>query len=121
MLLFAQIQKLKIMPKKEEERKEKLRIKIKAYDAKLVENSVRQIVEAIKKQGGTIVGPIPLPTEIKKYTVNSSTFVHAKSKDQFEMRMHKRLVDVINPSARIHESFKDLNLPSGVDIEVKAS
>ena len=109
------------MLKKEDEVKEKLRIKIKAYDAKIIENSVRQIVEAIKKQGGTVIGPIPLPTEIKRYTVNSSTFVHAKAKDQFEMRKHKRLIDVINPSVKIHESFKDMNLPSGVDVEIKAS
>lgn len=107
------------MPKKEEQVKERLRIKIKAYDSKLIENSVRQIVDVIKKNGGTIIGPIPLPTEIKKYTVNRSTFVHAKSKDQFEMRMHKRLIDVIEPNQKIRESFEGLNLPSGVDIEVR--
>jgi small subunit ribosomal protein S10 len=107
------------MVKKEDEIKEKIRIKIKAYDAKLVENSARQIIEAIKKQGGTVIGPIPLPTEIKRYTVNRSTFVHTKSKDQFEMRKHKRLIDVINPGSKIYESFKDMNIPSGVDIEIK--
>lgn len=107
------------MAKKEEQNKERLRIKIKAYDAKLIENSVRQIVDAVRKQGGTIVGPIPLPTEIRKYTVNRSTFVHTKSKEQFEMRRHKRLIDVISPTQKIKESFSDLNLPSGVDIEVR--
>ncbi len=104
---------------KKEEQKERLRIKVKAYDAKLIENSVRQIIEAIRRQGGEIVGPIPLPTEIRKYTVNRSTFVHTKSRDQFEMRIHKRLVDIVSPEQKIVESLTDLNLPSGVDIEVK--
>mgnify|MGYP001606509960 FL=1 len=104
---------------KKEETKERLRIKIKAYDAKLIESSARQIIEAIKRQGGDVVGPIPLPTEIRKYTVNRSTFVHKKSGEQFEMRVHKRLVDISNPGQKIVESLTDLNLPSGVDIEVK--
>lgn len=104
---------------KKEEQKERLRIKVKAYDAKLIENSVRQIIEAIKRQGGEIVGPIPLPTEIRKYTVNRSPFVHTKSRDQFEMRIHKRLVDILSPQQKMVESLTDLNLPSGVDIEVK--
>ncbi|MDP3725223.1 MAG: 30S ribosomal protein S10 [Nanoarchaeota archaeon] len=104
---------------KKEETKEVLRIKVKAYDAKIIENSVRQIIEAIKRQGGEVVGPIPLPTEIRKYTVNRSPFVHTKSREQFEMRVHKRLVDIVNPVQKIVESLTDLNLPSGVDIEVK--
>lgn len=107
------------MPKKEEQVKERLRIKVKAYDAKLIENSCRQIVEVIKKHGGTVIGPVPLPTEIRRYTTNRSTFVHKKSRDQFEMRKHKRLIDVVNPSQKIKESFEDLNLPSGVDIEIR--
>ena len=106
------------MPKKEEP-KEKLRIRIKAYDSKLIENSAKQIIEAIKRHGGEAVGPIPLPTEIRKYTVNRSTFVHKKSREQFEMRVHKRLIDILNPAQKIVESLTDLNLPAGVDIEVK--
>ncbi len=99
--------------------KEKLRLRMKAYDVKLIESSVKQIVDAIRRQGGEIVGPIPLPTEIRRYTVNRSTFVHKKSREQFEMRVHKRLVDILNPEQRIVESLTDLNLPAGVDIEIK--
>lgn len=109
------------MIKKEEQLKEKLRIKIKAYDSKLIENSSKQIIDAIRKQGGEVSGPIPLPTEIRKYTVNRSTFVHKKSRDQFEMRIHKRLIDITNPQHKIMESLSDLNLPAGVDIEIKMS
>jgi small subunit ribosomal protein S10 len=107
------------MAKKAEQPKEKLRIRVRAYDSKLIENSVRQIVEAIKRQGGTLIGPIPLPTETKKYTVNRATFVHKKARDQFEMRIHKRLIDILNPQQKIVESLTDLNLPSGVDVEIK--
>jgi len=110
------------MTKKEEKNpKEKLRLRVKAYDAKVIDSSVRQIVDAIKQQGGDVIGPIPLPTEFKKYTVNSSTFVHKKSREQFEMRVHKRLIDVLNPKQKIIESLTDLNLPAGVDVDIKMS
>ncbi|MGC9610960.1 MAG: 30S ribosomal protein S10 [Minisyncoccia bacterium] len=99
--------------------KEKLRIKVKAYDTKLIDNSVKQIIEAIKHQGGDVIGPVPLPTEFKRYTVNRSTFVHKKSREQFELRVHKRIVDIMNPQQKIIESLTDLNLPSGVDVEIK--
>ena len=92
---------------------------MKAYDTKLIDNSVKQIIEAIKRQGGEVMGPIPLPTEFKRYTVNRSTFVHKKSREQFELRVHKRLVDILNPQQKIIESLTDLNLPSGVDVEIK--
>lgn len=104
---------------KKEEQKEKLRIRIKAYDGKLIENSARQIIDAIKRQGGAVVGPVPLPTEIKKYTVNRSTFVHKTSRDQFEMRVHKRLIDITNPEQKVIEALTNLNLPAGVDVEIK--
>ena len=108
------------MAKKDDEsQKERLRLRVKSYDTKLIDNSVRQIVEAIKKYGGEVVGPIPLPTEIRRYTVNRSTFVHKKSREQFEMRIHKRLIDILNPSPKIIESLADLNLPAGVDVEIK--
>lgn len=108
------------MPKKDEQiQKEKLRIKVKAYDTKLIDNSVKQIIEAIKRQGGDVMGPIPLPTEFKRYTVNRSTFVHKKSREQFELRVHKRLVDILNPEQKIIESLTELNLPSGVDVEIR--
>lgn len=105
--------------KKIPETKERLRLRVKAYDAKIIDNSVRQIVEAIKRHGGEVVGPVPLPTEFRKYTVNRSTFVHKKSLEQFELRVHKRLIDVLNPQQKIIESLTDLNLPAGVDVEIK--
>ncbi|MEK7086785.1 MAG: 30S ribosomal protein S10 [Patescibacteria group bacterium] len=107
------------MAKTEPAQKERLRLRIKSYDAKLIDNSVRQIIEAIKRHGGEVVGPIPLPTEIKRYTVNRSTFVHKKSREQFEMRVHKRLIDILNPNKKIIDSLTDLNLPAGVDVEIK--
>lgn len=109
------------MPKKKEKEleKEKLRLRIKAYDHKLVDNSCRQIIETAKRHDAEVVGPIPLPTEIKKYTVNRSTFVHKDSREQFELRVHKRLVDILNPSQSIVEALSKLNLPAGVDIEIK--
>lgn len=98
---------------------EKLRLRIKAYDHKLIDNSCRQIVEAIKRQDADIVGPVPLPTEIHKYTVNRSTFIDKNSREQFELRVHKRLIDILNPNAKIIESLSSLNMPAGVDIEIK--
>ena len=105
--------------KKTEELLQKIRLRIKGYDHKLVDNSARQIVETAERQDVKIVGPIPLPTEIKRYTVNRSTFVHKDSREQFELRIHKRLIDIINPNPKIAESLSSLNLPAGVDIEIK--
>ncbi len=106
------------MAKKEVE-KEKLRLRVKAYDHKLIDNSCRQISETAKRHDAEVVGPIPLPTEIRKYTVNRSTFVHKDSREQFELRVHKRLIDIMNPNQKIIESLSNLNLPAGVDIEIK--
>jgi len=105
---------------KKEAEKEKLRLRIKAYDHKLIDNSCRQIIDTAKRHDVEIIGPIPLPTEIKKYTVNRSTFVHKSSREQFEMRVHKRLIDILNPTQTIVESLSRLNLPAGVDIEIKS-
>ncbi|MDO8443372.1 MAG: 30S ribosomal protein S10 [Patescibacteria group bacterium] len=99
--------------------KEKLRLRIQAYDHKLIDNTCRQIIETAKRQDAEIVGPIPLPTEIKKYTVNRSTFIDKNSREQFELRVHKRLLDILNPNQAIIESLSNLNLPSGVEIEIK--
>lgn len=99
--------------------KERLRIKIRAYDNKVIDSSVRQIVDTAVRYGAELRGPIPLPTETKKYTVNRSTFVHKDAREQFEMRVHKRLIDILNPSAQLIDALMDLNLPAGVDIEVK--
>jgi len=97
----------------------KLRIKLKAYDHKIIDNSVRQIIDIANRHGVQVVGPVPLPTEILKYTVNRSTFVHKNAREQFEMRVHKRIIDVISPNEEIIEALRDLNLPSGVDISIK--
>ena len=97
----------------------KLRIKLKSYDHKIIDSSVRQIIDIANRAGAEVVGPIPLPTEILKYTVNRSTFVHKNAREQFEIRIHKRIIDVLNPNTEIMEALRDLNLPSGVDISIK--
>lgn len=98
---------------------EKLRLRIKSYDHRLVDNSCHQIIDAMQRLGAVVVGPLPLPTEFKRYTVNRSTFVHKKSREQFEMRIHKRLIDILKPAPKVIESLRDLNLPAGVDVEIK--
>lgn len=105
--------------KRVEEVKQRLRIKIKAYDSKIIDTSCRQIVDIALRNGAEIVGPVPLPTEIHRYTVNRSTFVHKDSREQFEMRSHKRLIDILNPNPKIIDALMNLNLPAGVDIEIK--
>lgn len=104
---------------KAEQQIDKLRLRIKSYDHRLIDNSCKQIIDTLKRLDAKIVGPIPLPTEFKKYTVNRSTFVHKESREQFEMRIHKRLIDILNPLPKLIESLRDLNLPAGVDIEIK--
>jgi small subunit ribosomal protein S10 len=99
--------------------KQRVRIKIKSFDHKIIDQSTKTILETVKRAGAKIYGPIPLPTEKRKYTVNSSTFVHKKSKDQYEMRIHKRIIDIIDPSASAIESLSNLSLPAGVDVEIK--
>lgn len=98
---------------------QKLRMRVSAYEHKILDASVKQIVDTALRYDGVIEGPIPLPTEIKKYTVNRSSFVNKNSREQFEMRVHKRLVDILNPSPKIIESLTNLSLPSGVNIDVK--
>ncbi|MEK7212063.1 MAG: 30S ribosomal protein S10 [Patescibacteria group bacterium] len=105
--------------KKEVEVPQKIRLRIRAYDHKLIDNSARQIIETAERNDAKVVGPIPLPTEIKRYTVNRSTFVHKDSREQFELRVHKRIIDIMNPNQKIIESLSNLNLPAGVDIEIK--
>lgn len=104
---------------KEKEQQERLRIRVRAYDHKVIDNSVRQIVEAVRRFGVEVVGPIPLPVEIRKYTVNRSPFVFKNAREQFEMRVHKRVIDILNPNSRIVDALTNLTLPAGVDIEVK--
>ncbi|MCH7883047.1 30S ribosomal protein S10 [Patescibacteria group bacterium] len=101
------------------EEHQKLRIRVRGYDHKILDASVKQIVDTALRYGAEITGPVPLPTEIRKYTVNRSTFVHKNSREQFEMRIHKRLIDILNPNSKIIDALTNLNLPAGVDIEVK--
>ena len=102
-----------------ESAKSKIRIKIQAYDHKLVDQSAKQIVDTAKRSGATVTGPIPLPTEKTKYTVLRSTFVHKDSREQFEMRVHKRLIDITEPTPKTIDALSNLNLPAGVDVEIK--
>lgn len=102
-----------------EETKQRLRIKIKAFDHKIVDQSARQIIETAERYGAEVIGPVPLPTQVQKFTVNRSSFVHKDSREQFEMRTHKRLIDILNPAPKIIDALMNLNLPAGVDIEIK--
>ncbi|HWA64662.1 MAG TPA: 30S ribosomal protein S10 [Candidatus Paceibacterota bacterium] len=104
---------------KKNDTQQKIRIKLKAYDNKIIDKSAAQIVETIERYGGQPIGPVPLPTEIHKYTVNRSTFIDKNSREQFEMRTHKRLIDITSPTPKIIDALMNLNLPAGVDIEVK--
>lgn len=105
--------------KTKEEYKPRIRIKIKAYDHKIIDQSTRTIIDTAERTGATISGPVPLPTGKSKYTVLRSTFVHKDSREQYEIRVHKRLVDILNPTPKTIESLENLNLPSGVDVEIK--
>ncbi|SRR5258708_3710228 len=114
-------------PKKAKEKKDKkddgssvvLRIRVRAYESKILDSSVKQIIDTAMRYDAKIVGPVPLPTEIKKYTVNRASFIYKNTREQFEMRVHKRLIDIINPNAKTVEALTNLSLPSGVDIDVK--
>ncbi|MBI2356315.1 MAG: 30S ribosomal protein S10 [Candidatus Doudnabacteria bacterium] len=108
------------MPQQQEKQESgRIRIKIRAYDHKLIDQSARQIVDTAKRTQAKVLGPVPLPTEKTKYTVNKSTFVHKNSREQFEMRLHKRLIDISNPTPKTIDALSNLNLPAGVDVEIK--
>lgn len=104
---------------KKEEHISKLRIRVMAYEYKVLDLSVKQIIDTALRYDAKIVGPIPLPTEIKKWTVNRSPFVYKNAREQFEMRVHRRVIDIINPSPKIMDALTNLSLPSGVNIDVK--
>jgi len=99
--------------------KSKVRIKLKAYDHRILDNAAKKIVETVKRSGGDISGPVPLPTEIEKFTILRAVHKYKDSREQFEMRTHKRLIDVLDPSKETVDSLTHLDLPSGVDIEIK--
>lgn len=102
-----------------EEVTSKLRIRVRAYESKILDVSVKQIIDTALRYDAVVQGPIPLPTEIKKYTVNRAAFVYKNAREQFEMRIHKRLIDIVNPTPKIIESLTNMSLPSGVNIDVK--
>ncbi|KKT14847.1 MAG: 30S ribosomal protein S10 [Parcubacteria group bacterium GW2011_GWC1_43_30] len=104
---------------KAEEATSRLRIRVRAYESKILDLSVKQIIDTALRYDAKVQGPIPLPTEIKKYTVNRAAFIYKNAREQFEMRIHKRLIDILNPTPKIIESLTNLSLPSGVNIDVK--
>lgn len=105
--------------KDNQEFKQRIRIKIKAFDHKIIDQSTRTIIDTAQRSGAQIFGPVPLPVEKKKYTINRSTFVHKDARDQYEMRIHKRLIDIIEPTQKTIEALTNLSLPAGVDVEIK--
>ncbi|RKX94853.1 MAG: 30S ribosomal protein S10 [Spirochaetes bacterium] len=98
---------------------QKIRVKLRAFDAELIDQSAKSIVNAVIRAGAKVSGPIPLPTKINKFTVLRSPHVNKKSREQFEMRTHKRLIDIINPTSETINALMKLELPAGVDVEIK--
>jgi small subunit ribosomal protein S10 len=115
----VRVNQLKMTEKKDNNSVPKLRIRVRAYESKILDQSVKQIIDTALRFDAELAGPIPLPTEIKKYTVNRSSFVYKDAREQFEMRVHKRLIDILNPDAKVIEALTNLSLPSGVNIDVK--
>lgn len=107
------------MPTAKDTIKQKIRIKLKAYDYRIIDKSASEIIETATRTGAKVIGPIPLPTETSKVTVIKSPNVFKNAREQFEMRVHKRLIDVINPTSKTIDSLMTLDLPAGVDIEIK--
>ena len=105
--------------KKKAESSAKLRLRVRGYDHTLVDSSVKQIIDTALRYEANVVGPIPLPTDMKKFTVNRSPFIDKDSREQFEMRTHKRIVDITNPNPKIVDALTNLSLPSGVSVDVK--
>lgn len=104
---------------KAEDETRPVRVRIRAYDHKIIDQTTRTIIETAQRTGATVRGPVPLPTEKTRYTVNRSTFVHKDSREQYEMRVHKRLVDIYDLTPKCIEALTNLNLPAGVDVEIK--
>ncbi len=104
---------------KKEEVVSRIRIKIRAYDYRIIDQAAKTIIDTSERNDAKVIGPVPLPTEVNKFTVNRSTFVHKNAREQFEMRVHKRLIDIINATPKCVDALMSLNLPAGVDIEIK--
>ncbi len=98
---------------------QRIRVKISAYDNKIIDTATKTIIDTAERNGGKTVGPVPLPTVKNKFSVNRSTFIHKRSQEQFEMRTHKRIIDIVNPNPKVIDALMNLNLPSGVDVEIK--
>ena len=98
---------------------QRIRIRLLAYDHRVLDASTRDIVETARSTGAVVIGPVPLPTKIERFTVNRSPHIDKKSREQFEIRTHKRLIDIVNPTAKTVDGLKKLNLPAGVDIKIK--
>lgn len=99
--------------------KQVVRVKLKSYDHRILDNATAKIVETVKRSGGTVSGPVPLPTEIEKITILRAVHKYKDSREQYEMRTHKRLIDIKNPSKEILDALRRLDLPSGIDIQIK--
>jgi len=104
---------------KTEENGARIRVKISAYDSRIINTATKTIIATAERNGAKVVGPVPLPTEKTKITVNRSTFVHKDAREQYEIRVHKRLIDIVGASAKAVDALMSLNLPSGVDVEIK--
>ena len=105
--------------KKQEQSEPKMRIKIKAYDHKIIDEATKTIIDTAERNNAKVLGPVPLPTSINKYSINRATFVHKTAQEQYEMRTHKRLIDILNTNPKAIDALMNLNLPSGVDVEIK--
>lgn len=119
---MSQATENKTKAKKEENNPEvgsKLRVKIKAYDHKIIDGATKTIIDTAERNNVKVVGPVPLPTSKNKYSVNRATFVHKTAQEQYEMRTHKRLIDILNATPKAIDALMNLNLPSGVDVEIK--
>lgn len=116
---MPQKKSLKKPDKLEEEVEQRIRVKIRAYDSKIIDQSCRTIIDTAQRTGARVQGPMPLPTERNRYTVLRSTFIHKNARDQYEIRTHKRLIDIYSPTAKTIDELSHLNLPAGVDVEIK--
>ena len=117
--VVAKVAKSKEKKLPSEEGKVVLRIRVRAYENKILDASVKQIIDTAMRYDASIVGPIPLPTEIKKYTVNRASFVYKNTREQFEIRVHKRLIDIVSPTEKTIDSLTHLELPAGVNVEIR--
>jgi small subunit ribosomal protein S10 len=97
----------------------KLRLKVRGYDHKVLDQSVKQIIDTALRYDAEVVGPVPLPTDIRKFTVNASTFIYKDAREQFEIRTHKRIIDILNPTPKVIDALTNLSLPSGVSVDVR--